>query len=33
MSKKFIDGFPYVTYTKPTYPNSEMIHRSHEFYK
>lgn len=33
MSKKYIDGFPYVTYTKPTYPNSEMIHRSHEFYK
>ena len=30
---KLIDGYPFVTYCKETYPSSEMIKRSDEFYE
>ena len=30
---KLINGYPFVTYSKETYPSSEMIKRGDEFYK
>lgn len=33
MMTKIIDGFPYVSYKKQTYSNTEMVDRSNEFYK
>lgn len=33
MATKHIDGYPYISYSKPTYPNIEMIARSTEFYE
>lgn len=33
MSTKYIDGFPYVSYSKKSYSNSDMLDRSNEFYQ
>lgn len=33
MSTKYIDGFPYVSYTKPVFSGSEILLRSQEFYQ
>jgi iodotyrosine deiodinase len=33
MSTKLIDGFPYVSYTKPIYSDGEMLNRTREFYE
>lgn len=33
MGKKNIDGYPYISYSKPTYTNNEMLTKSAEFYE